>query len=119
MHVHVKEAVIGVSVRVKDDVDVDIVDADVGDEPALGLVEAEVSTSSVEGVRRVDQLQLEVDAKLGHVQLLVPVAGGAEHHGLGEDGEQVRDAPVPLHLAQRNLKPRFPSCLPPLISDFN
>ena len=99
MHVHVKEPVIGVAVRVKDDVEVDIVDADVGDEPALGQVEAEVSASAIERVSRVDQLQLEVNAKLGHVQLLVPVAGGAEHHGLGEDGEEVGDAPVPLHPA--------------------
>ena len=47
MHVHVKEPVIGVAVRVKDDVEVDIVEADIGDEPALGQVEAEVSTSAI------------------------------------------------------------------------
>ena len=87
MHVHVKEAVIGVAVRVKDDVEVDIVDPEVGHEPAFRQVETEVSASAIERVSRVDQLQLEVDSKLGHVQLLVPVAGGPEHHGLGEDGE--------------------------------
>ena len=75
-----------------------MVDTYVGNQATLGQVEAEVSTPAIEGVRRVDQLQLEVDAKLGHVQLLVPIAGGAEHHGLGEDGEEVGDAPVPLHL---------------------
>ena len=118
LHVHVKEPVIGVAVRVKDDVEVDIVDADIGDEPALGQVEAEVSASAIERVRRVDQLELEVNAKLGHVQLLVPVGGGAEHDGLGEDGEEVGDAPVPLHpathsprLNKRNLMLQFPSCL--------
>ena len=62
MHVHIKEPIIGVAVRVKDDVEVDIVDPEVGHKPTFGQVEAEVSASAIEWVSRVDQLELEVDS---------------------------------------------------------
>ena len=99
LHVHVKEAVVRVAIGVEDDVQVNVADSDPLNKLVLRRVVGEVSTSSIEGMVRVDQFELEVKAKALQVELFVPIDGGPEHDRLREDRQQVGDAPVPLHLS--------------------
>ena len=95
LHVHVKEPVIRVAIGVEDDVQVNV--ADSLNKLVLRRVVGEVSPSSIEGMVRVDQFELEVNAKALQVELFVPIDGGPENDRLREDRQQVGDAPVPLH----------------------
>ena len=97
LHVHVKEPVIRVAIGVEDDVQVNVADSDPLNKLVLRRVVGEVSPSSIEGMVRVDQFELEVNAKALQVELFVPIHSGPEHDRLREDRQQVRDAPVPLH----------------------
>ena len=97
LHVHVKEAVVRVAIGVEDDVQVNVADSDPLNKLVLRRVVGEVSTSSIEGMVRVDQFELEVKAKALQVELFVPIDGGPKHDRLCEDRQQVGDAPVPLH----------------------
>ena len=97
LHVHVKEPVIRVAIGVEDDVQVNVADSDALNKLVLRRVVGEVSPSSIEGMVRVDQFELEVNAKALQVELFVPIDGGPEHDRLCEDRQQVGDAPVPLH----------------------